>query len=99
MATSITDEFVFGDEDIGSAGTAEAIETTSYRVSSLLIIAKDNNAGRLFYGGSDVASTTQRGLAAGESITLSGHKPFDIATIYLDVATSGDGADFVGVRA
>jgi len=99
MATSVTPEFIMGDEDVGTAGTAEQIETTSYRIGSLMIIAKDNNTGRIYYGGSDVASTTQRGLVAGESIIITGYKPFDIASIYIDSSVNGEGVDFVGARA
>jgi hypothetical protein len=99
LASSVTTDFVMGDEAIGTAGTAEQIETTSYRISSLMIIAKDSNTGRIFYGGSDVASSTQRGLAAAESIVITGTKPFDITTIYVDCSVSGEGVDFVGVRA
>lgn len=99
MTTSVTPRFVFGQKDIAVAGTSEQIDATEYRLSDLLIVAKSANAGRVFYGGSDVDSLTQVGLAAGESITLSAALLLTLGSIYLDVAVGGDGVDFVGVRA
>lgn len=103
MATSVTQKHLTGQKTVTSAGTAEAIDTSlgvQGIISALMIIAHDNNTGRVFYGGSDVASTTQRGLAAGESVSIeSNHEsPFDIAEIFLDVSVSGEGADFVATR-
>ncbi len=98
MATSLTREFVFGDEDVAAAGTAVPLEAADTRVRSVMLIAKDDNTGRIFYGGTDVDSSTQRGLAAGESIVIAGTRPFEIGTIFIDSSVNGEGVDFVGVR-
>ena len=99
MATSVTGVFLFGTKDVAAAGTAVVLDATDYRIRSLLIIAHSDNAGRIFYGGSDVASTTQKGLAAGESIQIIGDKEFALSTIYIDAANANDGIDFVGAKA
>ena len=100
MATSVAGQFVFGTKDVATAGTQVQLDaTTSRLLRSLLIIAHSDNAGRIFYGGSDVDASTQKGLQAGESMTLQGVEPFEIGDIWIDAATNGDGVDFVGVRA
>lgn len=100
MANSVIgDSFLVGDEDVGTAGTEEQIDSTARRIRSLLIIAKDTNTGRIYYGGSDVASTTQLGLTAGESIILTGDKPFSIDEVYIDSSVNGEGVDFVAALA
>ena len=100
MATSVTQSHLFGTKSVTTAGTRVQLETTSRPVSAVLIIAKSTNVGRIFYGGVDVASTTQTGLEPGESVEFGSaiEAPFDIANIYIDSATSGDGVDFVATR-
>ena len=99
MATSVTDVHIFGTKDVATAGEAVALDATEYPLQALMIIAHSDNVGRVFYGGSDVASTTQKGLAAGESITISAAgKPFLLTSISIDAANNNDGVDFVGVR-
>ena len=99
MATSVTDTHIFGTKDVAAAGTAVVLDATEQRLLALMIIAHSDNAGRIFYGGSDVDSSTQKGLAAGESITISaGGKPFVLSSIFIDAANNDDGVDFVGVQ-
>lgn len=98
MATSVTSDFVFGTKDVAVAGTALVLDATEYRIRSVMLIAHDNNAGRIFYGASDVTSATQRGLAGSESITLSSSSPFALSTIYIDADIANDGVDFIAVR-
>lgn len=99
MATSATARFIFGTKDVAAAGTAVVLDATERRIRSLMLIAHSDNAGRIFYGGSDVASTTQKGLAAGESVTMTGDQAFALKTIYIDAANANDGVDFVATRA
>jgi hypothetical protein len=98
MATSLTNKFIFGKKDVASAGTAVKLESSNYRVKTVTIIAHSDNAGVIHYGGSDVDSSTNAGLAAGESITITGAGVFDLDDIYIDAGTSNDGVDFVIVR-
>ena len=54
MAASETPTLVSGDKTVTAAGTAEALGT-SQRVRSITVVAKDNNTGRVYVGGSDVS--------------------------------------------
>lgn len=96
MATSlIGDSFAVGTKNVTTAGTALQLETsTERRVRSVQLQAHDDNTGRIYFGGSDVASTTQRGLAPGESKTITADKPFSLDEIYIDCSVNGEGVDF-----
>ena len=86
--------FVSGSQTVPSNGTAVALGTGIY--GSVTIIAKTGNTGKVFVGGSDVASSTNEGLAAGAAIEISpsrGHV-IDLSDIYIDVGTNDDGVDF-----
>jgi len=99
MATSITNQFIFG-QKTATAGTAVELDTTEFAVQALMLIAHSSNTGRVYYGGNDVASTTQKGLLAGESIVIATREnaPFLLKSIFIDVDTTGEGVDFVGER-
>ena len=101
MATSVTQSHIFGTKDVATPGTQLAIETTHYPVSSVLIIAHSDNAGRIFYGGDDIDSSIQKGLEPGESVSFGSvnNEPFPIESIYIDAANANDGVDFIAVRA
>ena len=86
--------FVSGSQTVPSNGTAVALGTGIY--GSVTIIAKTGNTGKVFVGGSDVASSTNEGLAAGAAIEISpsrGHVIY-LGDIYIDVGTNDDGVDF-----
>lgn len=101
MATSEFGPFIVGQQAVGSAGTAEQLDTDNATVllRALTIIAYSTNTGRIFYGGSDVDSSTQKGLQAGESMTFEAPAPFELGSLYIDAGTNSDGVDFIGVRA
>jgi hypothetical protein len=90
--------FLSGSKTVTAAGTAEALASAAL-FRSLLVIAKDNNTGRVYLGGSTVASTTNRGLAPGDSVELGtkGHE-IDLAQVFIDVDTSAEGVDFYAGR-
>ena len=98
MATSKIAAATFGQKTVTSAGTAEAVATVQV-VNEVLLIALSTNTGRVYYGGSDVDSSTQEGLPPGASITITSRKPFDIGDLFIDVDTSGEGVDFVAQNA
>jgi hypothetical protein len=81
-----------GEKAVASAGTAEALGTGIYH--SLTIIAKSDNTGQVYVGGSDVASSTNDGLDSLDVITFTSEKGIDLAKVYIDSGTSGDGVDF-----
>lgn len=101
MATSQFGAFIVGQQAVNTAGTREQLDVTNASVllRAITIIAYSTNVGRIFYGGSDVASATQKGLQAGESMTFEAPTPFELGSLYIDAATNNDGVDFIGVRA
>ena len=100
MANSIgsSGSFISGSQTVSSAGTAVALETSFKLCRSLTIIAKSANTGQVFVGGSDVASGTNSGLDANQSISISSDNGLDMSDIYIDVGTNDDGVDFYAVR-
>lgn len=87
---------VDGRKVVASAGTAEALASSSTLVSYIIITAETNNTGVIAVGASTVDETvgTRRGvpLNAGDSISLGA---VDLADVYLDSATSGDGVTYL----
>lgn len=92
MANSETPTLISGAKTVTTAGTRVQLVTASQRVTSLVIIAKIANTGKLFVGGDDVASTTNGGMNAADALSLPG--PLDLKDVYLDVSVNGEGADF-----
>ena len=105
MANSDQGTFISGEATVDAAGTAQVISTTVTSVIAISIIAKAGNTGQVYVGGSDVASTTNDGLDAGEvlNIDLSTTKPggarmIDLDDIYIDADTTGEGIDFYAIK-
>lgn len=99
MANSEGPVLISGEKTVAAAGTAEALVASSQRVKSVVIIAKAANTGQVYLGGSDVASTTNDGLDARESVTIEGVGWFDLADIFVDADTNAEGVDFYAVKA
>jgi hypothetical protein len=99
MANSVgnSGRFISGEKTVTSAGTAEAIEADDI-VHAVTIIAKAANAGQVYVGGSDVASSTNDGLDAGDQLSLESAYGIQLSDLYLDVGTSGEGVDFYGMK-
>ena len=93
--------FLSGSQTVTTAGTAVALLTTGDFIwRAIVIVAKDNNSGKIFVGGSTVASTTNRGLAAGDSIELepTAGKYIQLDDIFIDSAVNSEGVDFYAVK-
>jgi hypothetical protein len=99
MANSQGPVLLSGEKTVALAGTAEPLVGASQRVKSVVIIAKSGNTNRVYLGGSDVASTTNGGLGAGESINIEAVGWLDLADLYLNAAVNGEGVDFYAVKA
>ena len=99
MANSEGPVFLAGEKTVATAGTAEPLVATSQRVKSLVVIAKNANLNQVYLGGADVASTTNDGLDAAESLTIEAVGWLDLADIFLDVDTNGEGLNFYAVKA
>ncbi len=98
MATSESPVIMAGEKTVATAGTAVALNA-SQRVKAVTIIAKSGNTNRVYLGGADVSSSTNGGLGAGESISLEAVNWMDLADIYVDADTNGEGVDFFAVKA
>lgn len=99
MANSIGSNgtFISGEKTVTTSGTAEALGSGLY--TSVVITAKVANTNQVYVGGSDVATSTNDGLDAGDSLALSvsrGHA-VNLGDTYLDVDTNGEGVDFYGI--
>ena len=98
MAASETPTLIASAKTVTTAGTAEALVAASQRVSSVTVVAKASNTGSVYVGGSDVASTTNDGLAPGDSMEIPSHNYLDLVNIFVDVSISGEGVDFYAVK-
>lgn len=97
---SQTQTHIFDKATVATAGTRVALASSQKLVSAIMLVAWSTNSGRIYYGGSDVASTTQLGLLAGESVSFESvrEEPFDLAGLYIDSSVSGEGVDFIATR-
>ena len=99
MANSEGPVLLSGQKLVATAGTAEALVASTRRVKRVQIVALSSNTKPVYVGGSDVASTTNGGLAASGSISLEAEGWMDLNGIYVDADVDGEGVDFYGVRA
>ena len=98
MATSESPVIMAGEKTVAAAGTAEAISGAK-RVKALTIVAKSGNTGQVYVGGSDVASSTNDGLDAGEVVSFESDGWMDLKDIFVDAGVNGEGVDFYAVKA
>ena len=98
MAASNSPTLVSSEKTVTASGTAEAL-SSSRRVKSVTVVAKTGNTGQVYVGGSDVAITTNDGLAPGDALEVGSEEWLDLNDIYVDVDTNGEGVDFYGVKA
>ncbi len=100
MATSDTPWTISFERTVATAGTAVRLHATAGTfVWSFVIKAKAANVGQVYFGGSDVDSSTNDGLDAGESLPFSFPEPVDLNEFYLDVDTNGEGVELYAVKA
>ena len=99
MAASETPTLISSEKTVTAAGTAEALSSSGQRVKSVSVIAKAGNTGQVYVGGSDVASTTNDGLAPGDTLMIPSVNWLDLKDVYVDVDVSGEGVEFYGVKA
>ena len=98
MAASESPVIISSEKTVTTAGTAVAL-SASQRVKALTVIAKAGNAGQVYIGGADVASTTNDGLDAGDTISFEAVNWMDLADIFVDADSNGEGVDFYAVKA
>lgn len=83
--------------DVAAAGTAEALVSTATYVKSVTIRAKAGNTNNVYIGASAVTSANGLILAANDVVTIEREDEFNLATIYADVDTDGEGVSFAWV--
>lgn len=100
-ASTALPQFISTEKTVAAAGTAEALVTESssgdtwYR--AVAIIAKVGNTGQVYIGGSDVASATNDGLDAGDTLALAPPGGLHLKDIFVDADTTGEGVDIYGM--
>ena len=99
MANSEGPVLLSGQKLVATVGTAEALVASTKRVKRLQVIALSTNTKPVYLGGSDVAFTTNGGLASSGSISVEAEGWMDLKDIYVDADVDGEGVDFYGVRA
>jgi len=80
---------------VTSAGTAEALTSSSVLASSVIIRAMEDNTGYVYVGDSTVSSSTGA-LEQRTTIAFGGDNnvgTIDLADVYVDADTNGDGVD------
>ena len=87
-------EIINGQKTVTAAGTAEVLATTT-TIRSVTIKALPGNTNNVYVGDSSVSSSNGFVLDAGESIDLDLD---NLATIYLDVDTNGEGVSYVATN-
>jgi hypothetical protein len=98
MANSIAGSLISGYKAVGTAGDIEPLSADNgKRYKTFTIVAETDNTGRIFVGGSDVASSTNSGLAAGAVLSLVSSHGWLLSELYITSSEDGDGADFYGV--
>lgn len=87
-----------GSKTVTTAGTAEALSSSSVKVVWVTIQAKLDNTGYIYVGASTVSSTRGIVLQAGDSFTfqtVERRYTYDLSKIYIDASVSGEGVVWV----
>ena len=84
-----------GQKDVTTAGTAEALTSTSTTCRAVAIKAKSTNTGNIYVGNSGVTSSNGFILRGSESITLDID---DVSKVYIDASVSGEGVSWIMVE-
>jgi len=80
---------------VSSAGTAEALSSSTLLASSFIIRAMEDNTGAVYVGDSTVDNTSGK-LEPRASISFGGNANIglaDLASIYVDAGNNDDGVD------
>lgn len=81
-----------GKKTVTTAGTDEVLASSQALISGVTVKALASNSGLVFVGPEGVASTTGFQLSAGEQVFI---EVGNLATVWLDVATNGEGVTYV----
>lgn len=84
---------VHGQKTVATAGTEEALGSSTALTSGVRIKALHANTGWVYVGANPVTSTTGFVLDAGEEVFL---EVANLATVYIDVSVNGEGVSYIG---
>jgi hypothetical protein len=88
---------------VTTAGTRVALTATKTTTTHVIIKARATNSGLVYVGGVDVAAANGYHLAANQELRLDdlmqsgANESFNLADVYLDAATNGDGVRIIYV--
>ena len=83
------------EKTVATAGIAEALASAT-SIKAVTVRALTGNTNNIFVGGSDVDSSNGFILAAGDTASF---EIDDLANVFLDVTTDGEGARYIAVLA
>lgn len=84
---------VHGQKTVTTGGTEEALGSSTALTSGVTVKALHGNTGMVYVGANPVTSSTGFVLDAGESIFI---ETDNLADIYIDVDTNGEGVSYIG---
>ncbi len=88
---------------VTTAGTRVALASSKTMSTHVIIKARSNNSGLVYVGGVDVAAANGYHLAANQEVKLgdlmqaNANESFNLADVYVDAATNGDGVRIIYV--
>ena len=88
----------------GTAGTALDLGGTSalrgdIQIGAILVIARSSNTNRVYFGGSDVTTASNDGIASGGQLSFEYSLPQKLDSMFITVETTGDGVEIYAVQA
>ena len=90
--------FLAGTTDIPNAGTRVQISNTADKVKTIAVRGRVGNTGNVYFGVSDVASTTGWELEPGDYKSVDfGEGSVPLSVFFVDAATNGDDVDWAVV--
>jgi hypothetical protein len=86
--------------NVTTAATAVALSSTSIMVNSVIIKPKSTNGGNMYIGKETSVDNTKAPLEPGDSLGVTFQSPhaFDLAQVWIDAATSGEGVWYFYVQ-
>jgi len=82
-----------GVKTVTTAGTAEALGAATTLYGDLHIKALSTNSGDVYIGDTAVTAANGFPLSSGDEVTI---RISDLATVYVDVDTDGEGVAYIG---
>ena len=79
-------------KNVAASGTAERLNSSDQLVRSVVIRSKPGNTGNVYVGDAGVSSTDP-GLAVGETLQIKGDPFLNLFDIFVDADQNGDGVD------